>query len=29
MGALPKALKEAGVDVRVVIPKYKNIKSEN
>ncbi|MNB70668.1 Glycogen synthase [compost metagenome] len=25
IGALPKALKEAGVDVRVVLPKYKGI----
>lgn len=28
MGALPKALKKADVDVRVVIPKYKGIKNE-
>ena len=27
-GALPKALARKGVDVRVVIPKYKNINSE-
>lgn len=26
MGALPQALKETGVETRVVIPKYKNIK---
>ena len=26
MGALPKSLVKLGVDVRVVIPKYKNIK---
>ena len=28
MGALPKSLIKLGVDVRVVIPKYKNIKDE-
>lgn len=28
MGALPKSLVKLGVDVRVVIPKYKNIKDE-
>ena len=28
MGALPKSLAKLGVDVRVVIPKYKNIKDE-
>ena len=28
MGALPKALKEKGVEARVVIPKYKGIKQE-
>ncbi|MGL5243913.1 MAG: glycogen synthase GlgA [Sarcina sp.] len=28
MGALPQSLKEIGVDTRVVIPKYKNIKRE-
>lgn len=28
MGALPKSLARLGVDVRVVIPKYKNIKDE-
>lgn len=28
MGALPQSLTELGVDVRVVIPKYKNIKDE-
>lgn len=28
MYALPKALKKLGLDVRVVIPKYKNIKKE-
>ena len=28
MGALPQSLKELGVDARVVIPKYKNIKEE-
>lgn len=28
MGALPKSLVKIGVDVRVVIPKYKNIKDE-
>lgn len=28
IGALPKALKELGIDVRVVLPKYKNIKQE-
>lgn len=28
MGALPQALIKLGVDVRVVIPKYKNIKEE-
>ncbi len=27
-GSLPKALKKEGVDVRVVFPKYKNIKQE-
>lgn len=27
-GSLPKALKKAGVDVRVVFPKYKNIKPQ-
>lgn len=28
MGALPKSLNKIGVDVRVVLPKYKNIKDE-
>lgn len=28
-GSLPKALKNLGVDVRVVVPKYKSIKSEH
>lgn len=28
MGALPKTLKKLGLDVRVVIPKYKNIKEQ-
>ena len=28
MGALPKSLIKLGVDVRVVIPKYKYIKDE-
>lgn len=28
MGALPQSLKKMGLDVRVVIPKYKNIKDE-
>lgn len=28
MGALPKSLIKIGVDVRVIIPKYKNIKEE-
>ncbi len=28
MGSLPKALKQKGVDARVVFPKYKSIKSE-
>ena len=28
IGALPKSLKDLGVDVRVVLPKYKNIKKE-
>ena len=27
-GSLPKALQSAGVDVRVVFPKYKNIKEK-
>ena len=28
IGALPKALKDLGVDVRVVIPNYRDIKKE-
>ena len=28
MGALPQALKRLGVDARVVIPRYRNIKYE-
>ena len=28
MGALPQSLANLGVDARVVIPKYKNIKDE-
>jgi starch synthase len=28
MGSLPKALQDAGVDVRIVIPKYRTIKDE-
>ncbi|HIW25892.1 MAG TPA: glycogen/starch synthase, partial [Firmicutes bacterium] len=28
-GSLPKALKELGADVRVVIPKYRKIKNEH
>lgn len=28
IGALPKELKKLGIDVRVIIPKYKNIKEE-
>ena len=28
MGALPKSLIKLGIDTRVVIPKYKNIKDE-
>ena len=28
MGALPQSLKKMGLDIRVVIPKYKNIKDE-
>lgn len=28
MGALPQALKNIGVDARVILPKYKNIKQE-
>lgn len=28
MGALPKELKESGLDVRVLIPKYKNIRHD-
>lgn len=28
MGALPQALEDIGVDARVIIPKYKNIKDE-
>ena len=28
MGALPEALKKLGIDVRVVIPKYRDIKRD-
>lgn len=29
VGSLPKALRELGADVRIVIPKFRSIKSNN